>query len=741
MAFCLVLAGTGCGERRAEPGDAGNTDAAGGSAVIDPQAGQWFTGGRDHDQSYFSPLTGIHRGNAEKLGFAWEYDLDTTHGQEATPVVVDGVMYAAAPWGTVHALDARTGRRLWVFEPQVDPEIVNKVCCGIVNRGLSVAQGKVMIAAIDGHLYALDAATGETAWRQDTIVDRARGYTVTGSTYVAGDLVIIGNSGAELDARGYVSAYHIDSGELAWRFFTVPASREGPFEHAEMELAASTWSADTRWEVGLGGTVWDGMAYDPEAGLLYIGVGNSALYPRELRSPGGGDNLFVASIVAVEAATGRMVWYYQTVPGDQWDYTATQKMILSELDIGGVQRKVLMQAPKNGFFYVLDRISGELISAQPYVPVSWASHVDLETGRPVETGQGDYAQGPKLVFPSPAGGHNWQPMAFNPHTGLVYIPVLEASAVFWMPSEPFEYRKGGVNQGAMYAFPARNAGAWGLESEAARALPPLSQLAAGQPDTTIRGFLRAWDPVKGQTAWQVETSDRWVGEMNALWNGGGVMTTAGGLVVQGRSTGYLHVYDAKTGAELTQVNIGTSMIAAPATYELDGVQYLTIMAGYGGALGGAHPEGTAAHRYGNASRIVTLKLGGGAVPLPPEREQQAMLPEPVTARFGSESQVASGAVAFQRYCSHCHTNQASGTVPDLRRSVTLADAEAFAEVVLRGSRASRGMGSFAAVVNAEETESIRAAMLDAAWNQYDSSQQAAPTQQAPHTPPSAEPSP
>ncbi|HPE31477.1 MAG TPA: PQQ-dependent dehydrogenase, methanol/ethanol family [Parvularculaceae bacterium] len=692
----------------------------------------WLTGGHDAGETYFSPLKQVNASNIDKLGYAWSYDLNSTHGMEATPVVIDGVMYASAPWGYVHALDAKTGAKLWVFDPKVDGSITSKVCCGVVNRGLSVADGRVFVVSIDGRLFALDAKTGEIAWQEDTIIDHARGYTVTGSTYVAGNVVVIGNSGAELDARGYVSAYDIKTGELKWRFFTVPASAEGPFEHPELEAAAKTWDPNSFWEVGLGGTVWDGMAYDPELDLVYVGVGNSALYPRKLRSPAGGDNLYVASILALDRKTGRMAWYYQTTPGDQWDYTATQKMILADIEIGGRERHVIMQAPKNGFFYVIDRETGELLSAEPYVPVNWASHVDLETGRPVELAQADYSDGPRLVFPAPAGGHNWQPMAFNPGTGLVYIPAVHASAVFWIPEEPFIYQKGGANAGAMYAFPAKNAGAWGLESEAAKALPPLSELAKGQPDTTIRGFLRAWDPVANKVAWEIETSDRWVGEMNATWNGGGVMTTAGGLVFQGRSTGYLHVYRADTGEQLAQINVGTAMMAAPMTYELDGEQYVAVMAGFGGALGGSFPEGTAPYRYGNAGRIVAFKLGGGVVPLPTEVEHASAFPRPSIERFGTQAQIDHGNELLKRHCSRCHkNNDASGAIPDLRRMSAETDA-AFEDIVLRGARAEKGMGSFEGVLTPEEVEAIHAAIVDAAWREYKRSQPG--PQNKPHEP-------
>ena len=685
----------------------------------------WLTGGHDAGQTYSSPLKKIDAGNVGKLGFAWSYDLTSTHGQEATPVVVDGVMYTSAPWGFVHALDARTGKKLWSFDPKVDGAISNKVCCGIVNRGLSFAKGRVFVAAIDGRLFALDAASGKVAWQVDTIVDHERGYSVTGSTYVAGDVVLIGNSGAELDARGYVTAYDIQTGAQRWRFFTVPASATGPFENPELEAAAKTWDPKSFWEVGLGGTVWDGMAYDPDLDLVYVGVGNSALYPRKLRSPSGGDNLYVSSILALNAHTGKLAWHYQTTPGDQWDYTATQKVILTDLEIDGRLRRVLMQAPKNGFFYVLDRETGKLLSAKPYVPVTWASHVDLETGRPVETGQGDYSEKPRLVFPGPAGGHNWQPMAFNPETRLVYIPTIEMGAVFWVPKEPFKYQKGAINMGALYGFPTKNPANGGLAEESASHVPPLAELAVGQPDTTIRGFLRAWDPVANKVAWQVETSDRWVGETNALWNGGGVMTTAGNLVFQGRSTGLLHVYKADTGEPLAQIDLGVSIMAAPMTYELDGEQYVAVMAGFGGALGGAHHEGTAAYRYGNAGKIIVLRLGGGPVPLPAEIHRETKRERPPAERYGSEQMIMQGADLLKRHCSHCHNNtSASGTVPDLRR-INEKTFKEFDQIVLGGIRADKGMGSFKGVLTAEEVDAIRAATLNEAWQQYESDQKGA----------------
>ncbi|MFC3051046.1 PQQ-dependent dehydrogenase, methanol/ethanol family [Kordiimonas pumila] len=689
---------------------------------IENEPGSWLTGGRDYQQSYFSPLTDINKGNASELGFAWQYEIDTTHGFEATPIVVDGVMYSSGPKGAVYAVDAKTGAEKWMFEPEIDPNIVRKVCCGMINRGISVWEGSVFVASLDGYLYALDAATGDVLWQQDTITERDRGYTITGAPYVAKDIVVIGNSGAELDARGYVTAYDTKTGKQAWRFYTVPKSYDGVQENPELEMAAKTWDQNSLWEVGLGGTVWDAMAYDPALNLLYIGTGNAAPYPRKLRSPSGGDNLFLSSILAINPDTGRLVWYYQTTPADNWDFTSTQKLILADLTINGSERKVLMQAPKNGFFYVLDRQSGELLSAEPYVPVNWASHVDLATGKPVETGQGEYFDEPKLVFPSPAGGHNWQPMAFNRETGLVYIPVLEASAVWRMPKEPFVYQKGGLNTTSQYFFPS--AGSWGLDSEGAKGLPPLTELAKGQPDPVIRGYLRAWDPVQNKVAWEVETSDVWRGHIFAIWNGGGVMTTASDLVFQGRATGDLVMLDAKTGAELASINVGTSIMAAPMTYKIDGEQYVAVMAGLGGAIGQSYLPGTAAYKYGNKGRIVAFKLNGGLVPLRPEKQydQPDGFPMPPVMRRGAPFQVKNGGELFERNCSKCHMNDAdSGSgIPDLRRMTEQVHGE-FTDILLKGIREEQGMGNFSELLTPEEVEAIHMYLIDLAWSTYESS--------------------
>tara|TARA_R110002110_G_C13470525_1_gene721019 strand:+ start:137335 stop:139560 length:2226 start_codon:yes stop_codon:yes gene_type:complete len=679
----------------------------------------WMTGGRDYQQSYYSPLQQINAANVDQLGYAWHYDLESEHGYEATPLVVDGVMYGSGPMGTAFALDARSGKELWSFTPEIDLSFVRKVCCGVVNRGVVLDGDRLFVGALDGYLYALDKADGTVLWRVDTFTDRERGYTITGAPYIANGLVIIGNSGAEFDARGYITAYDVRSGEQRWRFFTVPGDPRKGFEHPELEAAAATWDPESLWQVGLGGTVWDAMAYDPLLNLLYVGTGNAAPYPRKLRSPAGGDNLYLSSILALDPDNGKLRWHYQTTPGDNWDFTATQKMILADLDIAGATRKVLMQAPKNGFFYVLDRVTGELISAQPYANVTWASHVDMATGRPVETEQAEYFNAPKLIFPGPQGAHNWQPMSYSPSTGLVYIPVKEAGAIWTMPEEPFEYQKGGLNSHSLYVFPTP--GEWGLDSPLAKTLPPLEELGAGQPDTTIRGVLRAWNPVTQKLAWERDTSGPWTGNMNAFWNGGGLMSTAGDLLFQGRGTGELVALEASTGKELHSIDVGLSMMAAPMSYAVDGVQYVAIITGIGGGNGNDYVPGMAAYTYGNKGRVVAFRLGGAEVPKRAQVEREnAGLVEPAFARRGTAAQQELGARLFVRNCAKCHANidgRGSG-IPDLRLMSESTHRE-FAQILLEGTRAGRGMGNFADLLSSAEVEALHVYLIDEAWKLWE----------------------
>ena len=723
LALLLALLLGGCG--RGPAGDAGATLEPGGEAAApateafgavdrtrllaaDSEPGNWFTLGRDFGESRYSPLDLIDETNVAELGFAWEYRTGTRRGLEATPIVVDGVLYASGTWSAVYALDAGTGEELWRFHPELDRGRARWACCDIVNRGVAVWDGMVYVAGLDGQLFGLDARTGALRWSVDTIVDRKRGYTITGAPRIAGDVVVIGNSGAEFDARGYISAYALKTGALRWRFYTVPGDPKLGFEHPELEWAAKTWDPDSRWDVGLGGTVWDSMVYDPELDLLYVGTGNATPYNAAERSPSGGDNLFVASILAIDPGTGRLAWHYQQVPGDAWDYTSTQNIILADLEIGGEPRKVLLHAPKNGFFYVIDRTDGELLSAEPFVPVTWATHVDLSTGRPAVSESADYSAGPALVAPAAVGAHNWQPMAFNPLTGLVYIPAFEIAMIVYdrTPGE-HTYVQGAVNQGAEFIFvdpdDAVLAGLLGNE------LPTLEELSPEWPVPEMRTLLRAWDPIAGQSVW-----DR---EIEHYWLQGGVLTTGGNLVFQGLADGTFNICAADTGAHLRAFDTGTSIMAGAATYLVDGEQYVAVLAGEGGAARWQHYRpGTAAATHGNAGRILAFKLGGGPVPKPPPIERPPM-PEPpaaVAAAIAGEETVARGGALFVQWCVLCHFNlDYGGGAPNLLRMQPPVH-ERFNDIVLRGTLVHAGMPGFGDVLTEQDAGALHAYLIDAA---------------------------
>nr|WP_218042608.1 PQQ-dependent dehydrogenase, methanol/ethanol family [Steroidobacter gossypii] len=696
LASALTLASCGKREEQPAPNAAapkvtaetiyGRVDQAR-VVAADAEPQNWFTTGRTFSEERYSPLDRINVGNVQQLGFAWEYDLDTQRGLEATPVVVDGVLFTSSNWSKVYALDARSGRELWAFDPKVDGQWARNACCDVVNRGVAVWQGKVYVGTLDGRLIALDANTGKELWSQDTFIDRSRSYTITGAPRIASGKVIIGNGGSEMGVRGYITAYDAESGEMAWRFFTVPGDPKLPFEHPELEAAAKTWDPNSRWEAGGGGTAWDAMAYDPELNLLYVGTGNASPFPQSIRSPKGGDNLYLSSILAIRPDTGRLAWHYQTTPGESWDYTAVQHMILTELQIGGATRKVLMQAPKNGFFYVLDRATGELLSAEKYVEVNWASHIDLKTGRPVLTGKADYSKGPKRVAPGPFGGHNWHPMAFSPKTGLVYIPTLERTAYFAADPDYKYIPRRSFNTGRL---------------PAAEYLAQVNDRAV----MTRRGALKAWDPVAQREVWRVDYP--W------FYNGG-LLATAGNLVFQGTTDGYLKAYAADTGKLAGEVFVGTSIMAAPASYAVDNEQFIVVLAGYGGAQLDEFLEGSAARKYGNAGRIIAFRLGGGKVPVPPEKDWDANIP-PLPQRLPADTaKLEHGALLFAQHCSVCHVldDEPSG-YPNLLRLPASRHA-IFDEIVLRGALAGRGMASFAEQLDEADAHAIHAYLIDEAY--------------------------
>ena len=678
------------------------------------EPGNWFTGGRDFGKTHYSPLKQMHDGNIDQLGFAWEYKTQTKRGLQATPIVVDGVMFTSGVAGRVYALDAATGQELWKFEPDVDMQVNRVACCDMVNRGVSVWQGHVYTAALDGKVYKLNAQTGAVVWQGDAVADHGRGHASTGAPIVAGDVVVIGNSGSEYDARGYVTALDLATGQVRWRFYVVPGDPFKPYEHPELEAAAKTWDPSSKyWEAGGGGTPWDGMTYDPELNLLYVGTGNGAPHSYAKRSNKNGDNLYLVSILAIRPDTGRLAWHVQQYPGDFWDYTATSPIVLTDLPWKGRTRKVLMQAPKNGIFYIIDRATGEVLSADPYVPVNWVKSIELGTGRAtVDEAATDPTQSPKLVFPSGQGGHNWNPMSFNPDTGLVYIPAIEVGEYGYDPAIPHHYRpktrgatritafSGGLNEAAIANFPPQF-----------HDLLRSGKLKEGQPDTTERAYLRAWDPVRSRTVWQVESP-------GGSWDRAGVLSTAGNLVFQGTGTGAFNVFDARTGKKLKEIFVGSTIVAAPMTYTVNGEQYVSVMAGWGGAAWWLYRPNSAAAQRGNEGRILTFKLGGGETPVPPLREPIPDIQQP-PARTASAEMVTAGKKLFDNTCRWCHGNVSPIGSADLRRSASIGNAEHFRTVVLEGGLLPMGMPRFDDILNANDVEMLRAYLIDNAWQAYE----------------------
>lgn len=667
-------------ERTVKPADVNE------SRIInaDREPENWMTYGGTYGEQHFSPLNQINDQNVSQLGLAWFYDLDTNRGQEATPIVVDGEMYFTSAWSRVFASDAATGKLLWSYDPKVPGNWAVNACCDVVNRGVAAWEGKIFAGTLDGRLVALDAKTGRLVWETLTI-DPSFRYTITGAPRVVKGKVIIGNGGGEFGVRGYVSAYDSETGKLAWRFYTVPGDPAKPFESPLLEKAAKTWSGDW-WNLGGGGTVWNAMAYDPELDQLYIGTGNGTPWSQKFRSPKGGDNLLTCSIVALKMETGEYVWHYQEDPGDAWDFDSAEDIILADLVIDGRARKVLMQAPKNGIFYVLDRTSGELISAKSYTFVNWASGVDLKTGRPVETTVARYlGADPAPIVPGPVGAHSWQPMSYSPVTHLAYIPVNDAGFKYKLP-DSFRAKKLAPNYGIDVV-------AAGMPQD-----PQVKKAILG----TVKGKLVAWDPVQQKAAWTVERPGPW---------NGGTLATAGNLVFEGTAGGKFEAYRADTSAKLWSFAAQTGVMAGPVTYEVNGQQYVAVLAGWGGVFPLAAGEVSfASGRVRNLSRMLVFKLGGNTS-LP---ALQATEPPPLTAlpNPASSATIRKGERLFQTYCAGCHGDAAvsGGVLPDLRRSSALPD-DTWFEIVLRGDLQSEGMVSFSKEVSRDDAGAIRSYVI------------------------------
>jgi quinohemoprotein ethanol dehydrogenase len=650
----------------------------------DREPGNWMTYGRTYNEQRFSPLTQINDQNISQLGLAWYYDLDTRRGQEATPIVVDGIMYFTSAWSKVFALNATTGQLLWSYDPKVPGNWAVNACCDVVNRGAAAWNGKIFVGTLDGRLIALDAKSGQRVWEVQTTDPNFR-YTITGAPRVIKGKVIIGNGGGEFGVRGYVSAYDSETGKLVWRFYTVPGDPSKPFESQILAKAASTWSGGW-WKVGGGGTVWNAIAYDPDLDQLYIGTGNGTPWSGKFRSPKGGDNLLTCSIVALKPDTGEYIWHYQEDPGDAWDFDADEDIILADLVIDRQTRKVLIQAPKNGFFYVLDRTNGALISAKPFTFVNWASGVDLKTGRPVETAVARYAGAdPPPIVPGPAGAHSWQPMSFSPIDHLAYIPVNDAGFKYKLPKS-FQVKNLAPNYG-------------------------IDVVAAGLPQNpkvkkaileTVKGKLVAWDPAKQKAAWTIERPGPW---------NGGTLATAGNLVFEGTAGGDFEAYRADNGEKLWSFSAQTGVMAGPVTYDAEGKQYVAVLAGWGGVFPLAAGEVSfASGRVRNISRMLVFELRGKAsLPAMPAVDQPPLTVLPNSA---STATIGKGEQLFQRYCSTCHGDVAvsGGVLPDLRRSSALTD-ETWFEIVLRGDLRSQGMVSFSKELSHKDAAAIRSYVI------------------------------
>lgn len=701
LAPCLALLLAACGSQGRETAPPQQTVAA----------DEWTNPGGDAGKSHHSTLTDINPANVGQLGLAWQAELGTNRVLEATPVMVGGVLYTSGVAGRAYAFDAASGKELWRFEPAVDMQVNRTVCCDMANRGVAVAPdgkggGKVFVAALDGWLYALDARTGKVAWKADAIEDRSRGDNSTGAPEVAGSVVVIGMAGAEYDTRGYVSAFDLATGKLAWRFHVVPSDPDkGPQESKALDAALKTWDPASRWDVGGGGSPWDAINYDPETGLVLVGTGNGGPYHVARRSPKGGDNLYLGSLVALDAKTGELKWHYQETPGDSWDFTSTPPMILTRMTIAGKDTPVVLHAPKNGFLYVLDRRSGKLLRANAIVRQNWTKGIDPATGKPIPNPEAaDYASGPKIVFPATPGARNWHPGSYDPASGLYFAPVQDmANLLFMTPGvKPFQPKM--LNNDAALIFSPDLAATLPLlpppVAAAAKALPAYQEVLR----KPYSSELRAIDPLTGQTRWAVP--------LQGWQDRGGVLSTASGLLFQGNLAGQLRVFEARTGKLLRTIETGTSILAAPMTYRVKGVQYVAVMAAWGGGGYPYVPRYAAAYSRGNMGRLLVFRLGGGPVPLPPELPPLQVAPPPPAQAAGvTPGTIAKGAMLFTGNCVLCHSNQPRSITPDLRR-MQPGTHEQFHKIVRGGLLLANGMPRWDDRLSEADVDAIHAFLID-----------------------------
>ncbi|WP_305096822.1 PQQ-dependent dehydrogenase, methanol/ethanol family [Croceibacterium aestuarii] len=679
IAGALLLTLAGCGADIEGP-ESASVAAASSDPLANPPVGEWLMGGHDYTAQRYSRLTQIDASNVSQLGLAWYDDLDTYRGVEATPLYADGVLYNTLAWNITTAYDAKTGAKLWTYDPKTPREYGRYACCEPVARGLALWNGKVIIATLDGRLIALDKDSGKPVWTTRAFPEDSQyAYSITGAPRVFAGKVVIGESGGDLGARGFVAAFDAETGQKLWKFFLTPNPEDkldGEASDAVMAMMRKTWADTGLWrQLGGGANPWDSFAYDPALDLVYVGTGNSSPHSRFYRSNNEGDNLFTCSIVALHGKDGTYAWHYQMNPGEEWDWTCTQSMISADLTIDGRPRKVLMQAPKNGFFYVLDRKTGEFISAKNHVFQNWNEGFDAK-GRPKTSDKVRYGTDPVLVAPGPGGGHNWFPMAYSPRTKLAYFPAYQSEFVYalqpgWKP-QPFR----------------SNSGWGGFTGEAGKKRAELMKQ-AGKIEKT---WLTAWDPVKQEAAWKVELPRH---------GNGGVFVTASDLVFEGTTKQTFAAFNAKTGKVLWEYPTQSAPVAGGITYMLDGVQYVAINAGWGG--GAAQIERGAGIELPRApARLLVFKLGG-AKQLPPLAKADP-IPNPPPVR-GTEAQITQGAQLFAETCAVCHGQNAIGGVKDLRHMTPETHAK-FDDIVLKGLYLEKGMANFSDILSPEQAEAI-----------------------------------
>lgn len=654
--------------------------AAAAQQLTDRDSANWPIDGHDYSAQRYSPLTQIDAANVSRLGLAWYDDLDTYRGVEATPIYADGVLYNILPWNITVAYDAKTGKRLWTYDPKVPREYGRYACCDTDARGLAMWHDKIVIATLDGRLIGLDKTTGQPVWTAHTFDDTKYAYSITGAPRVFDGKVVIGNSGGDLGVRGFVAAYDADTGKKLWKFFLTPnpdGKPDGEASDPIMPMIRKTWADTGLWKtLGGGANPWDSIAYDPKNKLIFVGTGNSSPHTQFYRSEDKGDNLFVCSIVALHAEDGSYAWHYQMVPGEEWDYTCTSSIIQADLKIDGRMRQVLMQAPKDGYFYVLDRKTGQFIHAKPYVKINWSLGLDPKTGRPNVNPAARYTTDPALVYPGPGGAHNWFPMAFSPKTKLAYFPAYQSGFVYarqdgWTP-QPFR----------------SNSGWGGYTGEAGKKRAELQKIA----DADEKAMLVAYDPVQQKIAWQVPLPRH---------GNGGVFVTASNLVFEGTTRQTFAAFDALTGKQLWEFPTQSAPVAGGITYEVDGEQYVAINAGWGGGAGQIE-RGAGIELPRAKARLLVFKLGGTKTlpPLPP----QEPIPNPPPLR-GTEAQIQKGAQLFADTCAQCHGHEAVGGVKDLRHLTQETHAK-FNDIVLGGIYKDKGMVSFADILKPEDVEDI-----------------------------------